>query len=177
MQVPIRARNFLKTAVILTAAALAAGCASLPVKHIYTEVVIEAPPRTVWDILVDNSRYAEWNPYHVRVDGRLAPGEKLDVEIHKPNGETVEIEPRVMRIEPLRELTWGGGIHGIFFGEHVFLLEPLRADATRLVHKEDFVGIAVPFASLDAIEAGYRQMNRALKKRAEAGLVPPPATE
>lgn len=151
----------------LLASLLASACTSLPSKHVYTEIEIEAPVDRVWMILADNETYPEWNPYHVSVRGQMLPGQKLEVVLHKPNGERVEIEPRVMRTVPMRELTWGGGMRGVFHGEHVFLLEELDAGNTRLVHKEDFVGIAVPFASLDAIEEGYRQMNQALKIRAE----------
>ena len=151
----------------LLASLLAAGCTSLPSKHVYTEIEIEAPVDRVWAILADNESYPDWNPYHVRVRGEMLPGRKLEVVLHKPNGERVEIEPRVMRVVPMRELTWGGGVRGIFHGEHVFQLEETDTENTRLVHKEDFVGIAVPFASLDAIEEGYRQMNQALKIRAE----------
>ncbi len=144
------------------------GCSMIPNKHIYTEIDILAPPRTIWEILIDNEKYPEWNPYHVKVEGRLIVGEKLFVEIHKPNGENVEIEPHVMRMIPLEELTWGGGIRGIFFGKHVFLLKRIDDRLTKLVHKEDFSGLVIPFASLDAIEEGYNLMNRALKIRAES---------
>jgi len=55
-----------------------------------------------------------------------------------------------------------------FYGEHVFLLEKLDTYSTRLIHKEDFSGFVMPFASLDAIEEGTMLMNQALKERAEA---------
>ena len=151
----------------LALAPLFAGCSAMPAKHVYTEIDIGAPVERVWAILADNRSYPDWNPYHVRVEGRLEVGERLDVEIHKPNGETVKIEPHVLRVEPLRELTWGGGLPGVFVGEHVFLLESLNGDSTRLIQRETFRGIAVPFASLDAIDEGYRRMNAALKMRAE----------
>ena len=137
-------------------------------KHIHTEISINAEPEVVYGVLADNARYPEWNPYHVRVEGALEIGNELQVEIHKPNGDTVNIHPKVMRIFPGRELTWGGGIKGIFFGEHVFLLEQTDTGGTHLIHKEDFNGIFVPFASLDAVEEGYNAMNHALKKRVEA---------
>jgi len=76
--------------------------------------------------------------------------------------------PHGMRVVPLKELAWGGGIKGIFIGEHVFLLERIDKSSTKLIQKEDFSGLAIPFASLDAIEEGYSLMNRALKERAEA---------
>lgn len=144
------------------------GCSVVPAKHIYTEIEITAAPKTVWTILADNNRYAQWNPYHVSVQGVMKEGEKLNVTLHKPNGEVVHIDPHVMRIIPLQELTWGGGIKGIFHGEHTFLLEEIRQGHTKLVHKESFTGVAIPFASLDGIEEGYNRMNQALKARAES---------
>ena len=95
-------------------------------------------------------------------------GEKLIVEIHKPNGDQLTIEPIVFEILPEKELTWGGGIKGLFFGEHVFLIEETETGSTKLIQKEVFEGIFVPFASLEAVDEGYRLMNQALKKRAEA---------
>ncbi|MDH3326951.1 MAG: SRPBCC domain-containing protein [Gammaproteobacteria bacterium] len=136
-------------------------------KYIYTEITINTPVEAVWAVLVNNQDYPNWNPYHVRVEGQLKKGEKLFVKIHKPNGAKVEIEPHVMRIYPFKELTWGGGIKGIFFGEHVFLLEAIDANTTRLIQKEEFSGIAIPFAALEAIEEGYTQMNEALKQKLE----------
>lgn len=62
----------------------------------------------------------------------------------------------------------GGGIKGIFYGKYVFLLKETEPGSTLLVQKEDFTGMGVPFASLEAIEEGYKKMNMALKQRAEA---------
>ncbi len=74
-----------------------------------------------------------------------------------------------MRLSPYRELIWCGGIKGIFFGEYVFKLLPLEQGLTRMVHREEFSSIAIPFALHDAIEEGYPLMNKALKVRAETG--------
>lgn len=140
-------------------------------KHIHTEISIDAAPADVWDVLADLASYEDWNPYHVEVHAGapLVPGSRLVVHISKPNGEAVRIKPHVIRIEPGRELTWGGGIRGIFRGEHRFLLEPVDG-RTRLIHSEDFTGFAVRFADLEAIEEGYQLMNEALKERVEAGI-------
>ena len=154
------------TAIFITLL-LFTGCAVIPEKNIHTSIDINAPRDKVWSILVDNPAYPEWNPYHVKVDGTMTIGEQLDVVINKPNGKTVKIQPHVMRLEPLTELTWGGGIKGIFFGEHVFLLFSIDESRTRLVHKERFSGIAIPFASLESIDEGYNLMNQRLKEKAE----------
>ncbi|MCB1120632.1 MAG: SRPBCC domain-containing protein [Verrucomicrobiae bacterium] len=136
-------------------------------QHTYTEVDIEAPLPTVWQILVDTEAYPDWNPYHVAVKGELSVGRKLEVIIHKPNGSQLTIHPRVLRLKPGEELTWGGGVTGVFKGVHQFRLEALNGDTTRLIQEETFSGLAVPFAELDSIEEGYHQVNHAIKKRAE----------
>jgi hypothetical protein len=153
---------------ILFSSWITTGCSLVPTKHIYTEIEIAAPPTTVWAVLEDKSRYPQWNPSHVNVQGVMKEGEKLNVTLHKPNGEVVHIDPHVMRIIPLQELTWGGGIKGIFHGKHTFLLEETDHGYTKLVQKESFTGFAIPFASLDSIENGYSLMNQALKERAES---------
>jgi hypothetical protein len=136
-------------------------------KYTYTEIEIAAPPEAVWAVLANNTRYPEWNPYHVKVTGDFVPGGKLVVDVHKPNGEDVTVKPRLLRFEPNRELTWGGGIRGLFYGEHVFLLEPAGPNRTRLIHKEAFKGLLVRFVPLEAIDEGYKRMNQALKAYVE----------
>ena len=74
------------------------GCPVIPGKNIYSEIERSAKPETAWSVLVDNNKYPERNPYHVKVEGTLAAGNKLFVEIHKPNGDKVEIEPHAMRM-------------------------------------------------------------------------------
>jgi hypothetical protein len=82
--------------------------------EIHTEIEIAASPGTVWDVLVDLAGYADWNPYHVLVEGQPDIGERLIVHIEKPNGDTVTIRPHVITVDPERELTWGGGLRGVF---------------------------------------------------------------
>ncbi len=86
-----------------------------------------------WSILADNAAYPEWNHYHVCVNGELSVGNRLEVVIQRPNGNVIEIEPRLMLLEPLREPIGGGGIRGILIGEHVLLLDDFEGGGTRLV--------------------------------------------
>ncbi len=138
-------------------------------KRIHTEIEISAPRDVVWKILADIDDYPKWNPYHLKVEGRLALGETLKVYIRKPNGEEVEIEPHVMVLNKLDQLSWGGGLRPLFYGRHDFILEEVAENKTRLIHKEVFEGLVVPFAALEAIDEGYDLMNRALKDWIEGG--------
>ena len=135
-------------------------------KSIHTELAMQATPAAVWAVISDNQSYPEWNPYHVRVDGSLTEGATLEVEIHKPNGNQLTIKPEVMRVRRNQELSWGGGIPGLFTGEHVFEIIQREHDIL-CIQREKFSGLFVLFAELDTIEEGYQQMNAALKARVE----------
>ena len=50
---------------------------------------IQAPAATVWQILSDTDRYADWNPFMPRLSGRLAPGERLTLTV-RPGKRTPE---------------------------------------------------------------------------------------
>ena len=153
------------TAAVL--AALTGGCSGVQVR---TAIEIEAPAQRVWNVLVDFAHYPDWNPYHVSVEGEARVGAPLSVHVLRPDGKRVHIEPHVLRLVEQRELTWGGGIRGVFYGEHVLRIEPIEPGRIRLVHDEDFTGFAVRFADLPpaVLTEGYERMNRALKARVEA---------
>ncbi len=40
---------------------------------------IHATPETIWSILIDAPKYSEWDSGVERVEGRIAPGEKIKV--------------------------------------------------------------------------------------------------
>lgn len=142
------------------------GCTSIAIR---TAVEIDAPTAAVYAVLADLETYPDWNPYHQKVEGEFVEGADLMVLVKRPDGKEVKVPPHMLRIEENREITWGGGIKGIFYGEHRFLLTPLGPNRTLLEHDEDFSGIAVGFADLppSVLAEGYQMMNRALKERIE----------
>lgn len=74
-------------------------------------------------------------------------------------------------LEEGRELRWLGRllVPGLFDGEHSLLVEPLDRNRSRFVQSERFSGLLVGLLGgvLGKTEAGFEQMNRALKERAE----------
>ncbi len=148
-------------------APLLGGCAEVQVR---TQIEIAAPAATVWAILTDFERYPERNPYPVSMVGEPVLGATLDLHLRRPDGKQLHIEPHILRLEPLRELTWGGGVPGVFYGEHVLRIEPLGPQQVRRIHDEDFSDFAVGFADLPpaTLTEGCERMNRALKARAES---------
>jgi hypothetical protein len=146
---------------------------------ITTEVEIDAPPATVWQVLVDLDAYPQWNPFIVAGSGTVAPGETLSLRMALPGRDPMTIEPRLLVVEHDRELRWKGRLWlpGLFDGEHAFVLTRLEPMRTRVEHWERFSGVLLPIAKRliydDTVEA-FHLLNGALAERA-ARLAPPPA--
>jgi hypothetical protein len=155
----------MKTAVV-AGAFLASGCTTIAIR---TAVEIDAPREEVYAVLANLQAYPEWNPYHRKIEGNYEVRSDMTIHVTRPDGKELKVPPHMMRIVENQEITWGGGIKGIFYGVHTFLLESQSSGKTLLKHNEDFSGIAVGFADLppDVIAEGYHQMNMALKNKLE----------
>lgn len=136
-----------------------------------TEIEIEAPPDRVWDALVDFDAYRDWNPFISSIRGKLEVGARLVVDLSPPESRTVTLRPKLLVVDPGRELRWKGHffVKGLFDGEHFFKLSPTET-GTRLVQGEDFSGLLVQRMgpALTKTARGFVAMNQALRRRLEA---------
>jgi hypothetical protein len=138
---------------------------------ISTAVEVDAPASRVWDVLVDLPAYPQWNPFIVKAEGKVAVGETLSLRMALPGWEPITIQPRLLVVEPERELRWKGRllVPGLFDGEHAFVLTPLENGRTRLDHSERFAGLLLPIARgmvYDATVQSFHALDAALAKRA-----------
>lgn len=172
---PLRLRRFLALAALAAATSCSAGTTEagegLFRWRIATAVEIDAPPARVWDVLVDLPAYTEWNPFIVEASGKVAVGETLSLRMALPGWEPMTIEPRLLVVEPGRELRWKGRLllPGLFDGEHAFVLTPLAGGRTRIDHVEDFAGLLLPIAKRlihAATVESFHALDAALAKRA-----------
>jgi hypothetical protein len=135
---------------------------------------IEAQPERVWAVLTDFDAYADWNPFIRGISGQLEPGARLEVRIEPPGRRGMTFRPRLLTVEPNRELRWLGSflVRGLFDGEHAFLIEQIGPARVRFVQRERFGGILVPLfgKGLAATRLGFEQMNLALKARAKGDV-------
>lgn len=134
-----------------------------------TEIEIDASPDAVWAVLADFPAYGDWNPFIPSIRGKLKKGAKLEVEIWPPEGKPMTFKPKVVAVEPGRELRWKGQffVKGLFDGEHFFLLTEVAPGRTRVAHGEDFSGVLVKMAgpALTKTARGFVAMNQALRQR------------
>ncbi|HOT06282.1 MAG: Polyketide cyclase / dehydrase and lipid transport [Methanosaeta sp. PtaB.Bin039] len=156
--------------VVLYIATLVAANTTIAEKSIQTEVVIDASPSRVWQVLTDFEAYPQWNPFIRRIKGEARPGEQLTAELNVGDL-TMTFQPTILIVQPERELRWIGRlfIPGVFDGEHGFIIEQLGRKRVRFVQSESFKGILVPFSGgiLKDTERSFQEMNRELKERAE----------
>ena len=142
-------------------------------KELYTEIAIDAPPSRVFEILTDLEKYPEWNPFIVQAIGNLQIGSKLDIRIRPPGAKEKPYVVTVLEVEKDHKFSWLGhmGRTGILDGEHVFKLVPQKGGSTKLIHREKFRGLLVPFVWRwflnTTMRAGFEDLNRGLKTAAE----------
>ncbi|UEC43063.1 MAG: Polyketide cyclase / dehydrase and lipid transport [Methanothrix sp.] len=143
-------------------------------EEISDEIEVLAGAGAVWRVLTDFEGYSEWNTFIRPVVGAAEVGARLRVQVRPPGGRAMAFRPRVTAVVPQRELRWKGRLWapGLLDGEHIFEIEPLGPDKVRFVQREIFRGLLVPLVSkktLDQTVAGFGDMNRGLKERAEVG--------
>lgn len=142
-------------------------------KQLETQVSIHASVEEVWQVLMHWEDYSSWNPFIVSIEGTAKVGTKLTNTLTLPRRKPQVFKPKIVVIEPNRELRWIGhlGLKGIFDGEHYFKLSPTdNQKGTSFVQGEKFSGVLNAFIMKqignDTLNA-FERMNAALKKRVE----------
>ena len=143
-------------------------------KNLETKIIIEADKERVWQILMDNTAYPEWNPFISSLEGELRAGQQIHVAIQPPGQKAMQFQPLVLVCKRNQEFRWKGKlfIKGLFDGEHYFILKSIGDNKTQLIHGERFSGLLTPVLLKmigESTLAGFEAMNEALKARAEGG--------
>ncbi|MEZ4267913.1 MAG: SRPBCC domain-containing protein [Myxococcota bacterium] len=129
---------------------------------------IAAPPQRVWDILVDGAKTPEWDPNLLRIEGRIAPGEKIKVFTKLSPDRAFPV--KVVDFDPPRGMRWTGGMPlGLFRGNRTFTLKALPDGGTEFEMEEIFSGLMAPLItkSIPDLTGAFEQFGAGLKQRAE----------
>ena len=138
-------------------------------RHYESTSLIEAPPEAIWAVLTDASSYPEWDSGVVRVEGRIAPQEKIKV-VSKANPKRA-FPVKVTEFSPGERMTWSGGMPlGLFKGVRTFTLAPGADGSTRFTMREQYTGPLLPliWRSMPDLGPSFRQFANGLKQRAES---------
>jgi hypothetical protein len=129
---------------------------------------IDASPTAIWEVLVDGSSYTEWDSGVERLEGRIAPGERLKVFSKANPGRGFSVE--VTEFVEGETMRWSGGMPlGLFRGVRTFTLSPNPAGTTTFAMREEYTGPMLPliWRSMPDLGPSFEQFARGLKQRAE----------
>jgi hypothetical protein len=147
----------------------AAGPRGFPIEH---RVGIQAPPEVIWDLIYDLAGWSDWNPLYPKASGDIRIGATLDVTLALPGQPARQIHPVVREWVPNEQLHWNlAMIGGLVKTVRYLEIEQLAEASCIVSNGEIFGGMVGPSAAKRmgrSIQRGFREMNEALKARAEA---------
>jgi hypothetical protein len=130
---------------------------------------IKAAPETIWKILTDAPNYTTWDPGIHRLDGTIAPGEK--VTAYTKLSPDRAFPAKVTEFVPNQKMTWTGGMPlGLFKGVRTFTLVPQGDGSIDFTLREDYSGPLLPLfgGSIPDLTKTFEDFAAGLKARAEA---------
>lgn len=140
-------------------------------KNLQTEIIINATPEKVWNILMDFDKYPQWNPFVKEITGSQQVGGQLKVTLKNGKGTSV-FTPTVVSNQTVQIFEWLGSVPlGLFKGQHRFAIEKISETQVKFIHSEQFSGLLAGLIMSQIGETtrnGFIAMNKALKERAEA---------
>jgi hypothetical protein len=131
---------------------------------------IDAAPEAVWAVLTNAGRWPAWEPNVTRVEGQIAPGERITVHTRlseRAFPATVEV------FVPGERMVWASGMPlGLFRGARTFTLEPLGPGRTRVTTRERFSGLLLPLIgrTIPDLQPAFDKFAAALKAEVERGV-------
>jgi hypothetical protein len=133
--------------------------------------VIDAPAGTVFRILTDLSRYADWNPWILAASGRVDEGATVALT-SLVGGRAVKVDHRITRNRPDSELSWrdAAPCPALARGNTERRLETLADGKVSYRVELSLRGLATPVLGAligRSLAAGLRAETAALKQHAE----------
>jgi hypothetical protein len=128
---------------------------------------IQAPADQIWPLLTDAAQFPAWNSAVTRIEGTIALGERLALQV--PLAPNRTFKPKVTRFEPLQAMEWSDGFAPMFRGVRTFTLTPKAGGVTEFAMSEAFSGIMLPMikGSLPDFRASFDTYAADLKRAAE----------
>jgi hypothetical protein len=143
--------------------------------EVYTEIIINAAPETIWYHLTNFSQFSQWNPFLIDAKGEVKVNSQIQITAQPPGFKPMSFNPTIVRVENCRELRWKGKaiVPGIFDGEHIFKLEEIAPNQTKLIQQEFYSGLLVLLMAKKLktnSQKGFELMNESLKNISELAV-------
>jgi hypothetical protein len=135
------------------------------------ETLIEASAGTVFDVITDLPRYAEWNPWIVKAAGTPSEGATIRVR-SLVGGRSLRVDHRILRSQKDAEFRWCdlGWFTRFAYGERARWLEPRGEGKVSYRVELTITGVLAPVVKAllgRSLARGLKAETDALKQRAE----------
>ena len=137
-------------------------------KSFSTSTIINASPETIWKILIDASDWPKWNSTVIKVEGKIALGEKITVfaKVNPNRAFALTVSEYI----PNERMVWSGGMPlGLFKGERTYTLSRKPDGSVEFSMQEIFSGLLAPLitGSIPDLKPSFDEFAAALKQYAE----------
>src|SRR4051812_33869020 len=110
--------------------------------NITTEIIINASKERVWGILTNFPNYPNWNPFIIKIEGKLAVNGRL-INTMVNGKKRYVFKPKILKVIPFQSFEWLGSlfVKGIFDGHHFFEIEEITPGKAKFHQGENFSGL------------------------------------
>lgn len=138
-----------------------------------TEIMLQAPPDKIWNILIDFPAYPEWNRFLKAVRGQAAPDAPLEVDLQFYGKRMEKKTGKVTGLMAPKYFSWvWNHSFGSWFlsSEHVFRLKDKEDGRTVFFQEIYLTGLGLKFRRRDMehmAKLSLGKLNDDLKERVE----------
>ena len=141
-------------------------------ERIEHRVGIQAPAEVIWELIYDLASWRDWNPLYPKAAGDIRIGSTLDLTLALPGQQPRQIHPVIREWVPNEQLHWNLSVMGGLMKTVRYVEIEQLAEASCIVSNGEIFGGMMGASAAKrmgrAIHRGFREMNEALKARAEA---------
>ncbi len=133
-----------------------------------TSISIKSTSEDLWALLTDAPGWPDWNTTVDKVEGTIAPGEKITVHAKINPGRAFPV--KVAEFVPSSRMVWAGGMpFGFFKGVRTYTLTEQDDRNVEFAMREEYSGpmAGMMTRSIPDLQPAFEEFASALKKSAE----------
>ncbi len=141
-------------------------------RKIYTDIVIDAPAKQVWEIIKDTKSYKTWASFLIDIEGELNDGNKISAKFQlDPSKEKFNTIEHIIQVEEGKMFYWAEkGPMGICDNHH-FIVSAISDTSCRFIQSDEIskglTWLLGGYLSKIYVK-GYQAFNKSLKNEAES---------
>jgi hypothetical protein len=145
-------------------------------KTIESSIVIKASQEVIWEKITNFQDYNIWNPQISDMKGEFKVGGTICFNV-VGQSKKMAVKAIMKNMDRPIFLCWQSGVKHVFHVRHEFIVTELSEDTARLVQKETYSGVALPFVErlspelLKVTEDGFAKVNLKVKQDCELNRI------